>query len=199
MSAMLRLRAVLVFLLGTSHCSSQLVHSGTPTGISQATDCAIRQFAWEYGKKLQPSRGDFKSLYDALQLAACGTPTPLTQAPLSPHAPVPHTLNPLQDMHTPPTHPVPAPGTAIFIVDPTSGDDIAAVQQPGSTPYATIAAAVAASRNRSASENRSIPAHIVLREGVHHLAGTIELTARDSRLTIRNADGEAADDAQIIK
>ena len=40
-----------------------MVHSGTPAGVPEKADCAIRQLAWEYGRKLQPTRGAFKDLY----------------------------------------------------------------------------------------------------------------------------------------
>jgi hypothetical protein len=36
------------------------------------------QLAWEAGQKLMPRRGSFKTLYDAMQLAACGVPGPNT-------------------------------------------------------------------------------------------------------------------------
>ena len=47
----------------------QLVHSGTPAGIDPSTDCAIRKLAWRYGKRLKPSRGGFRPLFDALQVS----------------------------------------------------------------------------------------------------------------------------------
>jgi hypothetical protein len=64
-----------LFMMVRAGAPPQFVHSGTPSGISPETDCAMRTFAWEYGKTLQPSRGAFKSLYDALQLGACGVRT----------------------------------------------------------------------------------------------------------------------------
>ena len=60
------------YVPGTWADANGMVHSGTPGGVPPSADCAIRKFAWEYGKSLQPSRGDFKSLFDALQLGACG-------------------------------------------------------------------------------------------------------------------------------
>jgi hypothetical protein len=65
-----------LFLMVRAGASPQLVHSGTPLGVSTETDCAMRTFAWEYGKTLQPRREGFKSLYDALQLFACGVRVP---------------------------------------------------------------------------------------------------------------------------
>merc|ERR1719174_2605412 len=65
-----------------------LTFSGSPAGVPQTTDCAIRRAAWAYGRKLQPRKQSFKALFDALQLDACGvTPPPSTlhstQTPLS--------------------------------------------------------------------------------------------------------------------
>ena len=31
-----------------------LPHGGSPADVPLETDCAIREFAWEYGRKLQP-------------------------------------------------------------------------------------------------------------------------------------------------
>jgi len=55
---------------------SSLVHSGTPPWVGAPTDCAIRELAWRFGKTLQPSRGEFRSLFDALQLDLCGIAPP---------------------------------------------------------------------------------------------------------------------------
>ena len=61
---------------GTSAYANGMVHSGTPVGVPASADCAIRQLAYEQGKKLVPRRGDFKSLFDALQLGACPGASP---------------------------------------------------------------------------------------------------------------------------
>ncbi|XP_028405678.1 uncharacterized protein LOC114528250 [Dendronephthya gigantea] len=39
-----------------------------PNNVSPKLDCAIKEFAWNYSKKLQPNRGNFLSVFDALQL-----------------------------------------------------------------------------------------------------------------------------------
>ena len=153
--------------------SAQMVHSGTPEGVSHETDCAIRQFAWEFGRRLQPSRGEFKSLFDALQLSACGVTTPAQQDQWEPPAASQRTAEVLE-----------------LTVDPFAGTDPAensTVTTAGS--FRTIAAAVRASRTRRSSQ----PVHVVLRGGVHFVEQTIHLTAADSGLVIRNADGERAE------
>jgi hypothetical protein len=45
-------------------------HDGTPAGISPTYNCAARIAAYHYGQSLLPSRGTFKSLFEALQLQA---------------------------------------------------------------------------------------------------------------------------------
>ena len=49
---------------------------GTPGGIPPETDCNLRRFVWEAGKKLMPRRGSFKTLFDSMQLEACGIEGP---------------------------------------------------------------------------------------------------------------------------
>ena len=69
------LSSLLLLLLAipvTGGGGASFVHSGTPAGVPPDSDCAIRNLAYEYGKKLMPERGDFKSLFDALQLEVCG-------------------------------------------------------------------------------------------------------------------------------
>ena len=150
--------------------AAPLPHSGTPGGIPPGTDCAIRTFAWEYGRTLQPARGAFKDLYDALQLGACGVPLPPGEADMGAWAPAPQ----------PPT-----PSDALeLLVDPVGGDD-----DDDRSPFATIAAAVEASVNSRAPGQ---PVHIVLRGGTHFVSETVQLTSAHSHMTIRNADGETA-------
>lgn len=170
-----------VLLALSSAADPTLTHSGTPSGIDPNTDCAIRKFAWEYGRKLQPSRGEFKSLYDALQLGACGVPTPTVEDSWSPPA----------------SHPALAEvGALLYTVDPRGGDDALAAADPhqglrtSTTAFRTVAAAVAATRGRA--DPATTPAEVVLKGGEHYLDDTISLTATDSHLTIRNAEGEAA-------
>ena len=151
----------------------RLVHSGTPSGIDANTDCAIRKFAWEYGQTLQPARGSFKSLFDALQLGACGVPAPVEA-----------------DSWAPPRHGATPAGTLELSVHPLRGDDAAAAADPaGGRAFRTLGAAVVASRARREAGQA---AHVVLREGTHFVSETLQLTSADSHLTIRNYDGEHA-------
>ena len=151
--------------------SQPMVHSGTPPGVPEKTDCAIRQLAWEYGRKLQPTRGAFKDLHDALQLGACGVPLPPGEhmgawgAARQPETPA---------------------GALELLVDPRAGSDDG---DDTTTPFASISAAVGAA---IATREPGQAAHVVLRGGTHFVTETIQLTSAHSRLTIRNMDGEEA-------
>jgi hypothetical protein len=158
--------------LSAAPSPGQLVHSGTPPGIAPETDCAMRQLAWEYGRKLQPSRGAFKTLYDALQLGACGVPLPPGLS--------------AGDWRAKAQQPTP-PGALELRVDPKAGDDALAAASAGDHPFATIAAAV---DTAVAARQPGQAVHVVLRGGTHFVSETIQLTSAHSHLTIRNADGE---------
>ena len=168
--AMLRVAATAVALCAVPVCGGMargsatpnpnMVNSGTPRDVLQSTDCAIRTLAWEYGQKLQPSRGGFRTLYDALQLGACNVTAP---PPVE-----------LGDEWAPMADPIPD-GQRVLFVDPaaaSSADDGA------DGTYATLTSAVAASRSLPK------PLTIALRTGTHHLPHTVDLTAVDSGLTV---------------
>ena len=48
-----------------------MIQPGTPPGVPPEFDCAMRSLAWKYGKKKLPERGDFKTLFESLQLQVC--------------------------------------------------------------------------------------------------------------------------------
>ena len=48
--------------------SGKMTNGGTPPGVPPTFDCKARAAAWEYGKYLLPERGDFRTLFEALQL-----------------------------------------------------------------------------------------------------------------------------------
>eukprot|EP01045_Picozoa_sp_COSAG04_P041859 COSAG04_NODE_12938_length_627_cov_1.250000_1_plen_118_part_01 len=85
------------------------------------------------------------------------------------------------------TPPGPAPGAAagLFVSsDPTCGRAIDGVGSPTS-PLCSLADALRATRNRSASEKI-----VVLRGGTHRLTEPLRLTAAASGLTLRAHPGE---------
>eukprot|EP01048_Picozoa_sp_COSAG05_P005358 COSAG05_NODE_316_length_11576_cov_16.975342_1_plen_317_part_00 len=140
--------------------------------IPQATDCAVRAAAWAYGKKLQPTKGAFRALFDALQLGACGV------------APPPPGLG---DEWAPPVAAEggkgPGGGGRTLFVLPSS----ASRQVPLATDtFSSVEQAVTASRALAK------PLTIALREGLHFMGAPLQLGPADSGLTIRNADNERA-------
>ena len=164
-------REPVAFVPGVFASTPGMVNSGTPPLVPPSADCAIRSLAWEYGKSLKPDKGGFADLYDALQLHACGVPTPPTRGSWSPPA-------------------SPLPGTErrhVLHVDPRS--KVPGVPTGGvESPFPTLHSAVARSRERRE------PADILLRGGTHYLGelGPVELGPVDSGLRIANFPGEEA-------
>jgi hypothetical protein len=144
-----------------------MIHSGTPGDVPPDADCAIRKFAYEYGQHLRPDKTKFSNLFDALQLGACGM-----EAPSTPDTWVaPHTSLPT--------------GTLVY-VDMSYGVDSTASVNSTKSSFATLSAAVDASRLING------PVSIVLRGGTHTLDSTINLGPADSGLRIQNYPGEYA-------
>lgn len=155
--------------------AAAMVHSGTPWDVDPATDCAIRELAWEYGQTLMPARGEFRSLFDALQLASCGLARPAEPDAWSP--PLSHDTSRAPLAHT------------LYVAAHSSAPAATAgAPADGSTarPFRALADALASSRGLAR------PVHILLRSGTHYLPHTIEITPADSGLTIANAPGEEA-------
>jgi hypothetical protein len=148
-----------------------MVNSGTPNDVPSSADCAIRTLAWEYGKELLPQRGEFKSLFDAMQLAACNLTAPSEHDQWHP----PSELT-ARDLPAPTIYV--DPSASLSLADPTGSLD---------APFRTVEAAVERSRTLAK------PLDILLRAGVHHLTKTIELGSSDSGLRIATYPGEAAE------
>ena len=131
-------------------------------------DCGVQvqRAAWEFGKKTLPQRGEFRTLFDALELQRCNEPVP-------------------QDMDTwsPPTYPTPTTNSShtTFYVNASAAAGGNGTQ---AHPFGSIAAAVAAA---SGITNVTI----VLRAGVYY-EHQIQLTAAHAGLTIQNYEGERA-------
>jgi len=154
-------------LLLPSLSDGALVHSGTPPGVPSSFDCAIREAAWAYGKRLLPARGTFRSLYDALQLGLCdGAPQPAEH-----------------DVWAPPTDPLPANEPVLLV-------DLDAKLAPTLKTFTSVHDAVEASRALRRGGARNVT--IALRSGVHHLPTTLHLGPADSGLTLRSYPGERA-------
>ena len=177
-------RLLLCFLIaGVSHAATaagRLRHgplpkaSASPANVDPKLDCAIRELAWDYAKKLLPRQGDFKSAYDALQLGAC------PNSPLSSSPRFRHELS----------HAVPlgaADDAVILYVDASKGID----SNPGTLtqPVKTVMHAVKLSRVQRVAGQQGI---IYLRAGTYYLSNTVSLGPEDSNLIISGYSDESA-------
>ena len=145
--------------------SGAMRNSGTPDGVPEDIDCAVRSLAYEFGKAKLPAKNDFGLLFDALQLASCpGTTPPREDGRLAVGS-------------------YEVEGAALY-VSPVGDDanDGASV----ASPLKTVGAALA-----RAAEARG-PTTIALRGGTYEIAETLEIGPEHSGLTLQNYRGEAA-------
>ena len=141
---------------------SEFHNSGTPNYISKSFDCNVRKAAYEYGKALIPRRGDFKTLFDALQLGnGCNVPEP--KGPVDAWSPTKY----------------PTPKSNVIYADAAKGSDRTGSGSK-SNPFQSIAKAVFAAKHHTT---------ILLRGGTY-FTEQIELGTELSGLTIQNYDGE---------
>ena len=138
--------------------------SASPMNVDPKLDCAIKELAWEFAKKLLPRQGTFQSAYDALQLEACNVSLSSGKQ---------YKARPF--LHQPTLQ---ADAVEVY-VDVKSGDD----SNPGTIdkPLKTLAQAVKLSRFKAVSEQQKI---IYMRSGVYFLTEAIELGPTDSNLVI---------------
>ena len=131
-------------------------------------ECAWRKAAWQYAQKLQPTQPNLKTVYDALQLGACGS-----EAVRMGEEFVPAREDALRKF------PLPSHSTAAntFYVA-TNGND----NNDGSfaSPFATLPRALKASRGVVGGSGV-----IAMRAGTYYLDDTVQLYAVDSGLTIQ--------------
>ena len=168
------------------HDSPGMVHSGSPS-VTPDSDCAIRELAYNYGKHLAPSQGDFHALFDAMQLGACNV-----TAPKSPRT------TPVGDEQSLPAVDDPLPVTphhALIFVAPhgaASSSDVVSIRD--AIQHSRALRTKHNARFSSSIEIPSFAATIVLRAGTHFLGGTspIQLGREDSHLTLRSAPGVRA-------
>jgi hypothetical protein len=149
--------------------SGAMRNSGTPGGVPASTDCALRKLALEYGRSLAPARGDFRSLFDALQLQECGVETPKTR-----------------DEWTPPNYTAHSNSDASIYVDANTGSDTTG-DGSKDRPLLSIEAALVAARSLHSPQKT-----ILLRAGTFYLAKALKVLPGDSNLTIQNFNGERA-------
>jgi hypothetical protein len=142
--------------------------SASPANVDPELDCDLRALAWDYARKLLPLRGEFTSVYDALQLENCKAPSAKEHEP----RPFTHTVSLTAD-------------ALAFYVDAASGND----SNPGTLnrPVKTIMQAVKLSRAKSGQQRV-----IYLRRGTYYLTETINLGTEDSNLVISGYPEEVA-------
>ena len=146
--------------------------SSRPVNVDPKLDCAIKELAWDYAKKLLPWQGDFTSAYDALQLEACNVSRTSSKR-YKPRAF---------------THSVTLNADAVTIyVDANKGSD----SNPGTLgePVKTVMQGVRLYRLHSVSGQQGI---IYLRAGTYYLSETISLDPEDSNLVISGYQNEKA-------
>ena len=144
-----------------------------PVNVDLDLDCAIRELAWEYAKRLLPRQGTFESVYDALELGSCKTSLSAGKR-----------YEPRPFLHQPQV----SDNVVQIYVDATNGDD----GNPGTIdkPVKTVQQAV--SLYRLKSEAGGVQGIIYLREGTYFLTETINLGPEDSNLVITGYGDEKA-------
>ena len=127
-------------------------------------ECAFRKLTYDFALLQRPDLAPLLDVFDALELAhKCGETRP---DPMTRSWPC-----------------FPTPPAGAFYVSTTGSDSSSGTK---AKPFATVGHAVSAARGATANGT------ILLRAGVHHLSGTIALTAADSGLTIQNFECEEA-------
>ena len=131
-------------------------------------DCAIKELAWDYAKKLLPGQGDFASVYNALQLDACNVSRAAKRYEPRPFS---HCVSLRADART-------------IYVDAVKGSD----SNPGTLaqPVKTVMQGVRLSRMR----DYNIEGLIYLRAGTYYLTESIRLAPEDSNLVVSGYPNE---------
>ena len=148
--------------------------AASPTNVDPQLDCDLKSLAWDYARKLLPWEGDFKSVYDALQLQHCNTSLVQKLRRSYQATPFSHSVSLGDDDLT-------------IFVDATKGSD----SNPGTliSPVKTVLQAVKLSRLNRKEGQQAI---IYLRGGTYYLSQTIELGPEDSKTVISGYSGESA-------
>ena len=158
---------VAFILIAVLQWCSPAAHASPP---DEKVDCAIKQLAWEYGKKLQPWYGDFKAVYDALQLSRCNVS--LTSGRKnSPNASLKRPLSVDTSRK--------AYDIAVY-VDGVSGDD----SNAGTVdkPVKTLQRGIGLYRSKKSRLDES--GIVYVKKGTYYLTETIKIGVDDNYLTI---------------
>lgn len=154
-----------------------MVNSGTPKDVPGASDCALREAAWDFGKELLPRQagsagGYFATLYDALQLQFCNVTRKKPARSMSAAS-----TNPRRRTRAnghgdrPATTSVTAAAAAVFYVSPGAAGDDRNVGTSTEQPFASLHRAVHAARQIGQHLSR----RILLLPGVHYLGETLQV------------------------
>ena len=137
--------------------------AAVPVGVDTSLDCALKELAWDYAKKLLPRQGSFQSAYDALQLSTCNVSLASGKR---------HTPRPFQ-------HRAQIETDVLQFFVSTSGND----SNPGSinAPVKSLEQALRLYRLLARPGSRGV---MYLRAGTFYLKETLELGPEDSGLTI---------------
>eukprot|EP01113_Clastostelium_recurvatum_P007014 TRINITY_DN13231_c0_g2_i1.p1 TRINITY_DN13231_c0_g2~~TRINITY_DN13231_c0_g2_i1.p1 ORF type:complete len:262 (-),score=63.18 TRINITY_DN13231_c0_g2_i1:3-767(-) len=156
-----------------------------PDSAPQSFDCKARALAYVYAQHIQPNRGkDLSTVADALMLQTlCNyTVEDLTITTTNMRGVVPMAPPSSSSLNNIIRHDV-EDSNNTFYVDVNKGSD----NNSGSisSPFKTIYRALTASQISETS-----PSTIIMREGTYYLTSTIQLSSRDSGLTIMSYPGE---------
>ena len=153
----------------TTSALNGMIQPGTPDGVPPEFDCAMRAFAYEVGKAKLPERGDFRSLFESLQLQYCNmtTPAKMDVVPLRRGA-------------------AGEGPTTVFVA--TDGDDAKERLEGGAVRDAAEGALVARGQGLRVVGD----VHVAVRGGTYELAAPVEIGAAHSGITIENYNGEHA-------
>ena len=100
-------------------------NQGTPPNVSASFDCESRRHAYEFAKTTLPHRGEFRTVFDALQLQACGLTPPSEM-----------------DDFVAPRFPTPSSGTVLYVAaNATAAEGDGSKAKPFALPQALAAAA----------------------------------------------------------
>jgi hypothetical protein len=143
-------------------------NQGTPPNVSASFDCESRRHAYEFAKTTLPHRGEFRTVFDALQLQACGLTPPSEM-----------------DDFVAPRFPTPSSGTVLYVAaNATAAEGDGSKAKPFALPQALAAAAAVTTG----------PVTLLLRGGTYRLMESLHVRPEHSNdhLTIQNYDGEEA-------
>ena len=150
------------------------INPGVPQGVPLSYDCAARTHAYEYGKQILPKKGQFRDLFDSLQLQSCNVTTP-TEAP---------------EQWTPPNYPTPSETTHTLIYVDANAPSPAGGRGTKADPFNTLQDGVFTARGKGTAQK---PVVILVRKGTYYVGEYMDVNEDLSYVSIQNYEGEAAE------